>query len=296
MSRRGYFAVAVALTPAYAACYSAIKVGLAYAPPLRFGGLRAVIAGVSLLVLLRLTGRPIFLPARLWRGTTAIAITGTLLAYGAMFMSPGRTGAGIASVLGNTTPLVATALAVPFLGETVSRAKAAALALGFVGAALVAYPALPDPTLQGVAGALFPLGAAAGFAISSVLLKKLYAKEAVLQVAAWQLLLGGVLLLALSALLEPRAAIEWAAAFIGLMLFLSLIGSALTTAVWFWLVQREDVGLLSISLFFVPVLGLGIAVSLFDERLGIPEAVGVGLILASLAGVALDGRRDVRVG
>jgi len=276
----------------YAVCYSAIKVGLAYAPPLRYGGLRAVVAGTSLLLLLRVLGRPIFPPARLWRGTTAIGVTGTLLAFGAMFSSPGRTGAGIASVLGNTMPLLTIALAVPLLGETVSRTKAAALALGFAGAALVAYPALADPAHHPVLGALLPLTAAAGLSISSVLFKRIDAKGAVLQVAAWQLLMGGVPLLALSAIVEARATIEWNAAFVGLLLFLSLIGTALTTAVWYWLVQRDDVGRLSIALFLVPAVGLGLAVWLFDERLGVPEVVGVGLILAALAGIAFDTRRE----
>ena len=284
--------MAIALAPVYAVCYSAIKLGLAYAPPLRYGGLRAVVAGISLLVVLRLAGRAVFPPSRLWPGTAVIAVAGTLLAFAAMFSSPGRTGAGIASVLGNTTPLVIAALAVPLLGETVSRAKAAALVLGVAGAALVAYPALTDPAHHGLAGALLPLTAAAGFAVSTVLFKRLDAKGAVLQVATWQLLLGGVPLLALSALLEPQAAIEWNAAFVGLLLFLSVIGTALTTTVWYWLVQRDDVSRLSIALFLVPALGLGVGVTLFDEPLDVPEIVGVVLVLAALAAIVLDGRRQ----
>lgn len=293
MTSRGRLGVAVALAVVYAVCYSAIKSGLEYAPPLRFGGLRAVVAGAILLALLAFMKRPILPRRRLWPGIVAIAVTGTLMAFAAMFSAPGRTGAGIASVLGNTTPLMTIALAVPFLGETMSRAKAAALVLGFAGAALVAYPALTDPARQGLTGTLLPLAAAAGFAISSVVFKWINAKGAVLHVAAWQLLLGGAPLLAVSALLESRTPIEWNAPFLGLLLFLGLVGTALTTTVWYWLVQRDDVGRLSIALFLVPAVGLGLGVTLFDERLDVPEVLGVGLIFLALAAIVLEGgRRD----
>ncbi len=39
----------VGLTLIYAACYALINAGLAFAPPLRFAGLRALIGGVALL-------------------------------------------------------------------------------------------------------------------------------------------------------------------------------------------------------------------------------------------------------
>lgn len=132
-----------------------------------------------------------------------------------------------------------------------------------------------------------PLTAASGFAISSVIFKRIDATGAVMQVAAWQLLLGGVPLLALSVLSEPQA-ILWNRTFVGLLLFLGVIGTALTTVVWYWLVQRDDVGRLSVALFFVPVAGLFLAVSLFDERLAATEILGVGIILTALAGMALE--------
>lgn len=294
MTPRGRFLLALALAVVYAVCYSAIKAGLAYAPPLHYAGVRAVLAAFALLVVLPVTGRPLAPPRRLWPGVVAIAATGTLLAYAAMFSAPGRTGAGIASVLGNTSPLLTLGLAVPFLGERLTGPKVGALLLGLAGASLIAYPALTDPAHHGAMGALLPLGAAGGFAISSVVVKRINARGAELQVAAWQLLLGGAALLGISTVLEPQAVIRWTAPFVGLLLFLALIGTALTTAVWYWLVQRDDVGRLSIALFFVPAVGLGLGITLFSERLERPQALGVILIFSALAMLVLGGRRHGR--
>lgn len=295
MTGRGHLGVAVALAAVYAVCYSAIKLGLPYAPPLRYGALRAVMAAVILLILLPLVRRPLLPPRRLWPGIVTIAATGTLLAYAAMFLAPGRTGAGIASVLGNTTPLLTVALAVPLLGERLTAPKMVSLLLGFAGASVIAYPALTDPAHHAVVGALLPLGAAAGFALSSVVVKRMGARGAELQVAGWQLLLGGTALLGISAVLEPEAAIRWTRRFVGLLLFLAVIGTALTTAIWYWLVQRDDVGRLSVALFFVPAAGLGLGVTLFGERLERTQVFGIALTLSALAVMMFGGRTGSRI-
>ncbi len=294
MTSRGRLGLAMGLAALYAVCYSAIKQGLAYGPPLTFAGLRALLAGAALLALLVVRRRRLIPPRRLWPGVITVAATGTFLAYGAMFLSPGHTGAGIASVLGNTAPLVTLALAVPFLGESITQAKAAAVVLGLAGVSLIAYPVISDPVHAGALGALLPLGAATGFAVSSVVVKLMRLGDLVLEVAAWQLLLGGGALLATAVLLEPAAGgVRWAPAFIALLALLALLGTALTTVVWYWLVQRDEVGRLSVALFFVPVIGLGLGVALFGERLGVAELAGTALIVTGLAAILLDapGRR-----
>jgi drug/metabolite transporter (DMT)-like permease len=106
----------------YALCYSAIKQGLAYAPALCYAGLRASLGGVALLVVAAVRGKSVIAPRRLWPWIPLLALTGTFVEYVAMFLSPGRTGAGISSVLGNTGPLMVIALAAFMLGERLTAA------------------------------------------------------------------------------------------------------------------------------------------------------------------------------
>jgi drug/metabolite transporter (DMT)-like permease len=90
----------------------AIKAGLAFAPPLRFAAFRALAAGAALLSsVMMLRRQPLLTPRRYWPWLPVVAGAGTVIAYGTMFLSPGRTGAGLASVLGNTTPLLIIVLA-----------------------------------------------------------------------------------------------------------------------------------------------------------------------------------------
>ncbi len=121
-----------------AACYPAIDVGLAFAPPLRFAGARTLLGGLMLVLVLVIRRKPLWPEARLARWILPLGLLATTLTFGAMFASPAYTGAGIASVLGNTQPLIIIVLAALFLGEQIGWAKALALLLGLAGVARLA--------------------------------------------------------------------------------------------------------------------------------------------------------------
>ncbi len=292
MTARGRVLLVLLLAIIYAACYAMIKVGLAYAPPLRFAGMRALLAGVAVLALSKSRGERVVPPRALWSAITAVALVGTVVGYGAMFMSPRHTGAGLSSVLGNTGPLIVIVLAALVLRERVTVAKASALALGLAGVSLIAYPELTGPALGGVLGIVIPLAAATAVATESVLVKRAQPAPGVLvSFAGWQLSLGGALLLVLSAWLERGTGVRWTPMFVALLAGLALVGTAFTTCLWYWLVQRDEVGRLSLPLFAVPVLGLALAALAFGERIVPVAALGVAVTLSAIAIVAWDSIR-----
>ncbi|MEA3244755.1 MAG: DMT family transporter, partial [Gemmatimonadota bacterium] len=262
----GHYALAATVAVTFAGCYSAIRIGGAFAPPLRFASLRAALAGTVLVALLGVRRARVVPPRRTWGAVLALALVGTVGGFGAMFLSQRYAGAGIASVLGNTGPVMVIALAALFLGERVTRTKAVALALGFAGVLLIALGggAAGPPSAAGIA---LPLVAAFGGASESVIVKRARVGDAVLSVAAWQFLAGAVALWGLSTLFESGAAVQWTPTFAGALLFLAVPGTAFGTALWYWLVQREDVGRLTLVLFLVPVAGLALAAALFGEGL-----------------------------
>jgi drug/metabolite transporter (DMT)-like permease len=286
-------ALVATLAMVFALCYSTIKAGLEFAPPLRFGALRTLGGAGTLLLYLGTSGHARLVPPRAtWAGVVALAVLGTVIQYGAMFMSPGVTGAGISSVLGNTGPLFAVALAAPVLGEPVTWRKGLALALGTTGAAIVAFPVVTDPAAPGVLAGLFPLTAAAAAAGSAVTLKWLDVGDALLSVVAWQLLLGGAALLAISAVIEGGRPVVWSTPFMGYLVFLAVVGTAFGVTGWYWLVQREDVGRISILLMvLVPVLGLVLARLFFGESIRLVSAVGAAVALVGVCVAATTNER-----
>ncbi len=299
------FACVLGIVLIYTLCFAAIKAGLQFAPPLAFAGLRALIAGVALLGVMRVRGKDVFVspsettkrlypPRGMWRGILALGLTATTLTFGAMFLSPGRTGAGIASVLGNMQALFTVALAAIFLGEPFTRGKIIALVLGLLGVTLIAYPAFAAADAYGISGAVLALVASGGAAVSNVIAKRMNLKSELLAVAAWQLLVGSVPLFALAAMTERGARITWNFEFLALLLFLALAGTALLNVTWYWLLQFDDVSRLSLFFLLTPAFGLILAALIFGETIGLVEITGAALIVVGIGALSWEGMQRPR--
>jgi drug/metabolite transporter (DMT)-like permease len=283
----GHQLLVILLAVVYSACFAGIKAGLPFAPPLFSAGLRALVAGLALILLLAVWRRPL-LPSRAsWCWVIALGFTSTTLALGAMYLSPGHAGAGVASVLGNLQPVVVLALAAPVLGERITVGKAAALGLGFSGVLLISFSMLGGSDSSDVFGPLLALLASLSVATGNVLAKRMGAQPHLVAIAAWQLVVGSLPLLASSVLLESGLPVHWDPQFILILLFLALGVTALPTPIWYWLVRdNNDLGKLTLFLLLVPAFGLALGVALFGETLGTGEIIGTGVILAGVATAA----------
>lgn len=279
----------VSLTPLYAICFVAIRIGLSYAPPLAFATLRVLLAGAMLLALAWRRGQPFWIPRRFWLALLLLTLSSGVIGYGTMFLSPGRAGAGIASVLGNTQPLVVIVLAALLLHERLTWRKLVALAAGTLGVVLISVAAIESASAAGLVGSLLALASAVAFGASTIIVARLVPGAPLLALTAWQFLLASLPLAVLSLLTERQIIQLWNPTFLAIVAVLALFGTALTTAVWYWLVQRDDAGRLSLFLFLVPVLGIGLAVLTLGEQIGWRE--GVGIIL-TVSGVLFALRSD----
>ena len=269
-----------------AACFVVLKAGLAYAPPLRFAALRLLVGGLATFAILLLWRQPPAPPRWAWPRLAALAMAAGALAYGAMLAAPAFTGAGVAAVLGNTQPLLIVALAALLLGEAVTRRTSLALLVGLGGVALVASPAPLTTGPDDLVGALLALASSAALAVGTVIVRGIDGRPNLLTLTAWQLSLGSLPLFAASLIFEPAAVTTWSLSFLGLLAFLSLAGTTFVTGAWYWLIQGQAVGRLSLVMFLVPAFGLGLAVWLFGETVSAAQLGGLVLIVLGLLGVA----------
>lgn len=209
-----------------------------------------------------------------------------MITFAAMFLSPGRTEAGVASAAGNLQPFITLLLAAFFLGEALTAATSTAMVLGLVGITLISYPAVAGPGALGLSGVALALTVSMASAIGNVIVKRLRLGSSLLAVTGWQLVIGGLLLLLLSGVVEDVAQLKPDPAFVALLLFLALAGTAFTTALWYALVQAGDVGRLATFFYLVPVFGLGIAVLAFGEDVSVLTLGGVLALLLAVAVIA----------
>lgn len=227
---------------------------------------------------LRLTHAPQVLLIGLLQTTATFALVTWALVAGA---------AGKSAVLNYTMPFWVVLFAWPVLGERPPPAQRAAIALAFVGLALLVHPGAHAGLSE-----LLALASGVAWALGVVVTKRLQTRERVdtLSLSAWQTLLGGAGLVAL-ALAFPSRPMSWSPQLAFAVLYNGVLVGAVCWFLWFWALQNLDAGLASLGILSVPVLGVLFGVVLLGERPSPLEWWGIAAIVAALCVIALGALR-----
>jgi drug/metabolite transporter (DMT)-like permease len=261
------------------------KQALDYAPPFAFAAERSIGGALALFVVLKFLGRPLKLIAP---GTTlAIGlaqITGfmALSTWALVEGGPGKT-----AVLIFTMPIWVLLLAWPILGERIRGPQWLAAISTLAGLLLIIEPWNMHTSLF---SKFLGVTAALCWAIGTVLIKRLRARQPVdlLSLTAWQMLLGAVPLI-LFAFIIPEHPTTWSAAYIGILVFMSLISTAMCWWLWITLLDRVPAWEASLSVLGTPVVAIVSARLTLGEDFTFGEAMGILLIGAGLALLSLIG-------
>jgi drug/metabolite transporter (DMT)-like permease len=261
-----------------------IKIGLRDLPPISYAAIRFVLAVIVLVAIS--TGRVRLLPQRA-SDYMVLAFTGVLMFavnYGLLFWGELHVSSGLAAVLQATIPIFGMVFAHLMLPDEPLRLQklvGALLALG--GVTIICERLLGFNGLMAFWGGLGIVFGAAGAAFSNVLLKARVMQLAPAMIAAWQMIFGVVPLLVTGFIVEGNPLhFHWSASSIFCLLYLAVIGSALTFLLLYWLLPRMTVAnLQSISLITPPgAVALGWAIG--GEKFSLWSLVGACFVLAGV--------------
>jgi probable blue pigment (indigoidine) exporter len=166
--------------------YVFVNVGLSYAPPIWLAFFRALIgfAGAAILLVAMRTKSQLATKQKIT--ALIVGIPGTALFFGLWFLGETKVMPGLTSVAIYTNPLWIVILSIILLKERPKPLKIGAVLLGFLGVALAAQIGFVN--LDGDVIALAELAIAAFcFAFLTVMFKKFFKGEALLQANVWQL-------------------------------------------------------------------------------------------------------------
>jgi drug/metabolite transporter (DMT)-like permease len=239
----------------WSSTWLAIKVGLRDLPPLSFVALRFAIAIAALVAVS--VGHVRLLPRR-GSDYVMLAATGILMFavnYALLFWGELHVSSGLAAVLQASIPIFGMVFAHLMLPDEplrLQRLAGALLALG--GVAVICARLLDFNGLIAFWGGLGIVFGAAGAAFSNVLLKARAIQIAPAMLAAWQMIFGTVPLLLIGFVVDGNPLhFHWTRMSIFCLLYLAIIGSALTFLLLYWLLPRMTVtNLQTISLITPP--------------------------------------------
>jgi drug/metabolite transporter (DMT)-like permease len=267
----------------WAICFPLIVLGLPYAPHLTFATMRGFIAGIALLALALILGRPQPRDLNTWLILAAIGLGATTIGFYGMFHASEFVAPGIATVITNTQPLIAAILATLVLKERLDKYGKIGLWLGFAGIFFIAFPGLMATT-----GGAYGLGisyillSAVGISISNVLIRKLAGRVDAMSAMGWQLIIGSMFLGLIALATEDVVAVTWNSQFVLALVGLALPGTALVYWLWCIILEQMELTRANVFSFLVPVFGLTMGVVFFQERMGLMSAFGIGLTLLGI--------------
>jgi drug/metabolite transporter (DMT)-like permease len=274
----------VTLCIVWSSTWLAIKIGLRDLPPISFVAIRFLIAIIVLVAVS--IGRTHLLPRRR-NDYIVLAVTGVLMFavnYTLLFWAELHVSSGLAAVLQASIPIFGMMFAHWMLPDEplrLPKLAGAIIALGGVTVICARLFGFNGP-LAFWGGVAVVVGAASA-AFANVLVKARSMQLAPAMLAAWQMIFGTAPLLLLGFAVDGSPArFHWTPSSLFCLLYLAVIGSALTFLLLYWLLPRLTVAQLqSISLITPPgavVLGW----LLGGETFPLSSLLGAALVLVGV--------------
>ena len=272
------------LTLIWGTTWAAIRIGLEGVPPFTGVAVRFTIAGALLLSLALAAG------VRLGRRRHEKALwvaNGVLtfcLSYSIVYWSEQYIPSGLAAVLFATYPLFVALVAHLLLADERLAARAGVgLVLGFAGVAVIFSDDLALLGGEQVRhAALVMLGSPLVSAIATVAIKRWGTGVHPLSLSAVPMLFTGAVMGMVAAGTERGRPLVLDGRSVGALLYLAVLGSAVTFTVYYWLLARVTATRLALTSYLIPIVALAIGAVLFDEPLRPRLLAGSALILAGV--------------
>ena len=259
-----------------------MKQVLAHAGPFDFATLRYLIGAAILFAALILSRQSLRPPPVLPMILIGLCQTAAFQGLEQWALVSG--GAGHVAMLAYTMPFWAVLLAWLLLGDKPTGRHWLGLALAAIGLLCIIEPwhtlGSPLSTTLAVTGGL-------AWAAGTVLSKRMFRRHApsVLNLTAWQMLVGGVAL-GIVALAVPQRSIEWNWAFIGGLAYSAVLASSLAWWLWSIVLQRLPTTVASVSSLGVPIVSVLLAWLILHEQPSAMELVGIVFVLLGLIAVS----------
>lgn len=287
-TRLGFIALGTTIF-CYGTLWTVGKLSIDYVPPLWFTAGRFATGSLFIAVVLLAQGRLKLpdradLPIVLSVGAVMLGMYSSIFQNALQFVDAGR-----ATILGYTTAIFVTPLAILFLGERLSRNKAVGLAAALAGLLILFSPAEMDWSDPGVVLGNGMLVLCVMLWAAVILHLRVHRQVSdTLSLVPWYLLVAGLVAMISALIFEGPPDFEVSTT--GWVLF--LYTGIVCTGIGNWGVTTAIMNLpattSSVCLLGVPVFATIVSVSFMDEPLTLPLLAGLCLIIGGIAVVSLS--------
>ena len=251
-------------------------------PPLTLRGVTGVIGALLLAALALTRGQGLAVAEGQWprlvlAGMLNVTCWMVLMAFALLYLP-----ASEATLIAYTMPVWASLLAWPVLGEKPTVLRTVGLVMAFAGLASIMGGNGFAASIAKLPGILMALGGAIGFALGTVLVKRLPIKLPPITAAAWQIGIGCLPIATVGLLIETThlekvTPIGWA-----LLFYSTVVQFCIAYVSWFAALARLPASVAAIGTMAVPVIGVVASAIALSEPLGPGQIAALVLTLAAV--------------
>jgi drug/metabolite transporter (DMT)-like permease len=267
--------------------WPATKYLLSELPPLTMRGGAGVIGALLLAATAVFSGQSLRVPRAQWPRLVLAAMLNVALWMALMGLALLWLPASEAALIAYTMPIWASMLAWPVLGERPNLLRVISLVMAFAGLASIMGGNGFAASVAKWPGIVMALCGAVGFAVGTVLAKKLPLTLPPLSAAAWQIGIGCLPVAIVGFLVESSDITKLSNLGWILLFYSTVIQFCVAYVAWFAALARLPASVAAIGTMAVPVIGV------FASAVALGEPLGLGQIAAlvfTLAGVVLATR------
>ncbi|HUE86852.1 MAG TPA: EamA family transporter [Vicinamibacterales bacterium] len=276
--------------------YLAIRVALESIPVALLAGMRWLVAGAILAAIVPLLGQRVP-PLRMWRSIAIIGFLMAVVGNGGVVWAQQFVASGLAAVVVAMVPFWSVIVeALLPNGERVTGRTMVGLVVGFLGIVVLVWPEL---TLGGQQGRQFVYGvialqiACAGWALGTSYLKRNPTNGSPLGSLALQMLLSGVMLIAIGTAIGEWHELSFTPRTLAAMAYLVLFGSLLGYTAYMYALKNLPVSTVSLYAYVNPVIAVVLGSVVLAEPFTMRIVVASTLVFS---GIAIVRRRSRSTG
>jgi drug/metabolite transporter (DMT)-like permease len=265
--------------------YLGIRVVVETMPPFLAAGIRFVVAGGVLMIILAVRHGPgsLRITRRELGSTALIGLLLLCIGNGGVSLGEQSVPSGLAALVVGVVPLMVLLIR-RFSGERVPGSALFGVMVGFVGLGVLVVPGGLDGSVNAF-GMVALVVASLTWSIGSFLSRRIPLPRNPLVSTAYQLLTGGLMLLAVAA---PTGewhfdASKFSFASLASLAYLIIAGSLIAYTAYTWLLQHAPISRVATYAYVNPVVAVVLGFIILNEPIGLTAAIGAVLIVASVA-------------
>ncbi|NUN10617.1 MAG: EamA family transporter [Ignavibacteriaceae bacterium] len=260
-----------------------IRISLKSFPPFFSAGLRFLAAALIIYFLMKLRKVPFQMDRQSMFYYTILSVFSFVIPFGLVYWGGQYVTSGLSAVLFAVFPFFVSIFSVYMLpAEEIGAGKFVGMMLGFFGVSMMFYRDLfsgIDTYLLGMLAVVLSAGIQAWIA---VFVKKYCAYMHPLGMNLVPMAMSAVIYLVVSPFIEDMGMVKFDLSGIAAVLYLGVFGSVVTFTLYYYLIKRVNIILLSLIAFITPVIALILGWIIESERLSHSQQLGSVMILAGI--------------